>query len=292
MSTEKARFHSIWVAIFCLWWGILSQGIGGLAGARAEEVRESAAPATPASPSPVGRAEQVPGRVLEVPGPVRFELTSRSELKYEQTFFEQSGYRMRAILSGSYALPRLKMSFGFDEIPLVRYEVPGRSEDWMLGDIILRYGYVPYLSPRQDLGVVAVANLTLPTGDFEGGAGEGRYNLEPRLFLPYRVNPFYTVVPGIYYQFTLAKKEAGVQDSKFLTLRLINIFYPTRGSYLIVEPRLFRDFESNATSGELRFQAGTMITPNLNAYLEYSAGIGGERYCNGWVGAALRYFFR
>jgi hypothetical protein len=230
--------------------------------------------------------------IKEVPGPVRFELTTRSELKYEQTFLEDTGYMMRAILSGSYAFPSAKMSVGFDEIPLVRIDTPGHSEDWMLGDIIVRYGYVPYISPKQDFGLVFVTNLTLPTGDFEGGAGAGRYDLEPRLFLPYKFNKTYTIVPAVYHKFTLAKREHGVQDSKFLTLRLINLFYTSPSSYIIVEPRLYRDFETNKTSGELRFQVGAMLTANIAAYLEYSAGIGGERYFDGRVGAALRYFFR
>lgn len=243
-------------------------------------------------PAPQSAGEQRKVAIKEVPGPVRFELTSRSELKYEQTFLEDTGYVMRAILSGSYAFPSAKMSVGFDEIPMVRIDTPGHSEDWMLGDAILRYGYVPYISPKQDFGLVFVTNLTLPTGDFEGGAGAGRYDLEPRLFLPYKVNKTYTIVPAVYHKFTLAKKEDGVQDSKFLTLRLINLIYTSPSSYIIVEPRLYRDFETNKTSGELRFQVGAMLTMNLGAYLEYSAGIGGERYFDGRVAAAFRYFFR
>lgn len=273
--------------------GVVGAGTGGQDWAWAAEVESSSPSSRAATPLSTGEGAVQPSvRVKEVPGPIRFELTTRAELKYEQTFFEQDGHMIRAILSGSYVIPRLRMSLGFDEIPLIRHERPGQSEDWMLGDVVLRYGYVPYISPRQDLGAVLVANLTLPTGDFEGGAGAGLYNLEPRFFLPYKVNPYYTVVPAAYYQFTLGRKEKDVQELKLLTLRLINIFYPTRGSYLILEPRLYRDFESNRTSGELRLQVGTMVTSTLSAYLEYSAGIGGERYFDGRIAAALRYFLR
>jgi len=247
-----------------------------------------------AEPQPTSEDQKVQeqAKIKEVPGPIRFELTSRTELKYEQTFLEDTGYVMRAILSGSYAIPSLKMSFGFDEIPMVRIDTPGHSEDWMLGDIILRYGYVPYISPQQSFGLVLVTNLTLPTGDFEGGAGAGRYDLEPRLFFPYKFNKTYTIVPAVYEKFTLAKKENGVPVSNLLTLRLINLIFTSPGSYIILEPRLYQDFEAKETSGELRFQIGAMLTMNLSAYLEYSAGIGGERTFDGRVAAAFRYFFR
>ncbi len=229
--------------------------------------------------------------IKEVPGPIRFELTSRMELKYEQTFLEGTGYVIRPILLGSYAIPSLRMSFGFDEIPMVRINTPGHSEDWMMGDIILRHGYVPYISPDQNFGLVYVTNLTLPTGDFDGGGGAGRYDLEPRLFLPYKFNKTYTIVPAVYEKFTIAKKEDGVENSNLLTLRLINLIYTSPGSYIIVEPRLYHDFEARKTSGELRFQFGSMLTRNLGAYLEYSAGIGGERYFDGRAIGAFRYFF-
>ena len=132
----------------------------------------------------------------------------------------------------------------------------------------------------------------MPTGDFEGGGGAGRYDLEPRLFLPYKFNKTYTIVPALYEKFTVAKKENGVENSNLLTLRLINLIYASPATYIIVEPRLYHDFEGKETSGELRFQFGTMLTRNLGGYLEYSAGIGGERYFDGRVIGAIRYFFR
>jgi hypothetical protein len=135
--------------------------------------------------------------------------------------------------------------------------------------------------------------LTVPTGDFEKGLGAGRYALEPRLFLPYRVNQSFTIVPAIYYMFTLEnEKKPAQQDVTLLTLRLINFYYPSTKSYVLVEPRLYYDFEASKASGELRFQLGTLLTPNIIGSLEYEAGIGMNRPFDGKIVGVLRYLFR
>ena len=227
-----------------------------------------------------------------VPGPIRYELTSRMELKYEQIFLKESaGQVYRILFAGSYAFSN--MSFGIDELPLLKIDTPALSEGFMVGDMIFRYGWVPYVSPSGNFGLDLVTNLTLPTGDFEKGLGGGRYALEPRLFLPYKVNQSFTIVPAIYYMFTLEnEKKLAQEDVSLLTLRLINFYYPSTKSYVLVEPRLYYDFEASKASGELRFQLGTLLTPNIIGSLEYEAGIGMNRPFDGKIAGVLRYLFR
>ena len=92
--------------------------------------------------------------------------------------------------------------------------------------------------------------------------------------------------------FTLKKEEELAQKVSLLTLRLINIFYPSSNTYLIVEPRYYYDFEGNKPSGELRFHIGTMITRNTTAFVEYSAGLGVNKLFEAKAACGLRYFFR
>jgi hypothetical protein len=242
---------------------------------------------------PAAQGQEVPQQaaVHGVPGPIRFELTSRMESKYEQIFYETSGHVHRFLLSGSYVFSNI--SIGVDEFPIIKVDTMSRADEgYTLGDIILRFGYVPYIAPSGNFGAALVTNLTCPTGDFEKGAGNGRFAPEPRLFLPYKVNPWFTTVPAVYYMFTLKKEEELAQKVSLLTLRLINIFYPSSNTYLIVEPRYYYDFEGNKPSGELRFHIGTMITRNTTAFVEYSAGLGAHRPFEGKAACGLRYFFR
>ena len=257
-------------------------------GAKQEAASEQKAPQQ--QPAPQGQqTEQAP--IQGVPGPIRYELTSRIELKYEQIFLKESaGQVYRILFVGSYAFSN--MSFGFDELPVLKIDTPGLSQRFLLGDIILRGAWVPYVSPSGNFGIDLVTNLTLPTGDFDKGVGAGRYAPEPRLFLPYRVSQSFTIAPAIYYMFTLAKQQDLAQDVSLLTLRLMNFYYPSTKSYVLVEPRLYYDFEASKASGELRFQFGTLLTPNILGSLEYEAGIGINRPFDGKIVGALRYLFR
>jgi hypothetical protein len=92
--------------------------------------------------------------------------------------------------------------------------------------------------------------------------------------------------------FTLAKQVDLAQDVSLLTLRLMNFYYTSAKSYVLVEPRRYYDFEARKASGELRFQLGTLLTPNILASLEYEAGIGINRPFDGKIVGALRYLFR
>jgi hypothetical protein len=238
-----------------------------------------------------GKDAQPQATPNEVPGPIRFELTSRMELKYEQISYEVSGHVHRFLFSGSYAFSN--MSIGIDELPIIKVDTaehPG--EDYTLGDVIFRWGCVPYLASSQDFGAILVTNLTWPTGDFDEGASCGRYDLEPRLFLPYRVNRRWTIVPALYEKFTLEKKEKLAPDSNLLTLRLINIIYPSPTTYCIAEPRFYYDFVADRPSGEIRFSIGTMLKRNLTGFLEYSAGLGVSKLFESKAACGLRYFFR
>jgi hypothetical protein len=285
------RTHRIRLFLFCIGLGLLLLvPLGrGYAQAPSAEEQGTKQQATSEQEAPQQQTEQAP--IQGVPGPISYELTSRMELKYEQIFLKESaGQVYRILLAGSYVYSN--MSFGIDELPIIKIDTPGLSEGFALGDLILRYGWVPYVSPSGNFGLDLVTNLTLPTGDFNKGMGAGRYALEPRLFLPYKFNQWFTIVPAIYYMFTLAKQEDLAQDVSLLTLRLINFYYPSTKSYVLVEPRLYYDFEASKASGELRFQFGTMLTRNIQSYLEYDAGLGINRPFDGKVVGALRYFFR
>ena len=290
------RNHRIRVSFLCIGLGLfLLLTLGwSHAQAAAEEQGPKQPPATggEAPQQPAAQGQEAQQQATQgVPGPIRYELTSRMELKYEQIFLkESSGQVYRILLAGSYAFSN--MSFGIDELPIIKIDTPGLSEGFALGDLILRYGWVPYVSPSGNFGIDLVTNLTLPTGDFDKGVGAGRYALEPRLFLPYKVTQWFTIVPAIYYMFTLAKQEDLAQDVSLLTLRLLNFYYPSTKSYVLVEPRLYYDFEARKASGELRFQLGTLLTPNILGSLEYEAGIGINRPFDGKIVGVLRYFFR
>jgi hypothetical protein len=296
------RNHRIRVSFLCIRLGLFLLLTLGWSHARAtvaEEQEGKQQPATkqeapqqqPASQGQEAEQTQTPKTEVGVPGPIRYELTSRVELKYEQIFLKESaGQVYRILLVGSYAFSN--MSFGVDELPIIKIDTPGLSEGFALGDLILRGAWVPYVSPSGNFGIDLVTNLTLPTGDFDKGLGAGRYALEPRLFLPYRLSQSFTIAPAIYYMFTLAKQQDLAQDVSLLTFRLMNFYYPSTKSYVLVEPRLYYDFEARKVSGELRFQLGTLLTRNILGSLEYEAGLGVNRPFDGKIVAALRYFFR
>ena len=295
------RNHRIRVSFLCIGLGLfLLLTLGwGHAQAAAEEQEEKQPPATkqeapqqqPASQGQEAEQPQTPKTEVGVPGPIRYELTSRMELKYEQIFYEKSGHVHRFLLSGSYAFSNV--SIGIDEFPIIKVDTVGHPEEgYTLGDVIFRFGYVPYVAPSGNFGAALVTNLTCPTGDFEKGASNGRYALEPRLFLPYKFTQWFTIVPALYYMFTLKKEEELAQEVSLLTLRLINIFYPSRTTYVIVDPRYYYDFEAKQHSGELRFNIGTMITQNTAAFVEWSAGLGVNRLFEAKAACGLRYFFR
>lgn len=258
-------------------------------GAKQEAAGEQKAPQQ--QPEPQGQQTEQ-ASIQGVPGPIRYELTSRIELKYEQIFLKESGGQAyRILFAGSYAFSN--MSFGFDELPLLKIDTPALSEGFLVGDMIFRYAWVPYVSPSGNFGLDLVTNLTVPTGDFEKGLGGGRFALEPRLFLPCKLSQSFTIVPAIYYMFTIEnEKKAAQEDVTLLTLRLLNFYYPSTKSYVLVEPRLYYDLEASKASGELRFQLGTLLNPNIIASLEYEAGIGINRPFDGKIVAALRYLFR
>jgi len=291
--------HQIKMSLSCFGLGLLllltaGSGYARASGAEEQGTKQQATSEQEApQQQPAAQGQEVPQQaaVHGVPGPIRFELTSRMESKYEQIFYETSGHVHRFLLSGSYAFSN--MSVGIDELPIIKVDTTGHpDEGYTLGDVILRFGYVPYIAPSGNFGAALVTNLTCPTGDFEKGAGNGRFALEPRLFLPYKVNQWFTTVPAMYYMFTLKKEEELAQKVSLLTLRLINIFYPSPNTYLIVEPRYYYDFEGNKPSGELRFNIGTMITRNTTAFLEYSAGLGVNKLFEAKAACGLRYFFR
>ncbi len=299
LTLMTQRTHRIRLFLSCIGLGLLllvplGSGYAQAPSAEEQGTKQQAASEQEApQEQPAAQGQEVPQQAAThgVPGPIRFELTPRVELKYEQILYETSGHVHRFLLSGSYVFSNI--SIGVDEFPIIKVDTTGHpDEGYMLGDIILRFGYVPYVAPSGNFGVALVTNLTCPTGDFEKGASNGRFAPEPRLFLPYKVNQWFTIVPAFYYMFTLKKEEELAQKVNLLTLRLINIFYPSSTTYLIVEPRYYYDFEGNSPSGELRFHIGTMITRNTTAFVEYSAGLGVNKLFEAKAACGLRYFFR
>ncbi len=101
---------------------------------------------------------------------------------------------------------RGKIMFAPSEAHLILGELPlmynTRTEKFGLGDIRVRYFYLPYKNYEKVFGAFGPSlDLFAPTGSFENGLGSGRWTISPGLTAGLMVADWIQFFPIISYQF-------------------------------------------------------------------------------------------
>jgi hypothetical protein len=180
-------------------------------------------------------------------------------------FWNYSRYR--------YVMPlaRRTMSAGID-IPIVTSNVTGRTEV-AFGDLGAQWKWIPWIEKSK--GIVVGVDTTWSTSTNEA-LGAGRHVVTP--FVQMVFLPSGSVVAGVSY----AQRESIGGDADRLDVSqgiasLYLAWLPARTTWLIAEPQILMDYESDDTSGRVDLEWGRLLFGGVGTYIRPGIGLGSTR---------------
>jgi len=192
---------------------------------------------------------------------------------------EGAGLTYGSELNLAYVLDAFSdYSIGLD-LPLLQSDLPGNARRFGLGDLTINNLYIPYRSADEGarfLGAGAQLPVTVPTGAFEAGLGEGNWGLTPGLLVGVRVGSF-RLYPILTYRFTVeGRGEVGLDrsaSSEGPGLDLVLTGGLPDPWYVVLTPHYAYDrrAESDPHTLDLTVQVGRMLGSRFNQSLGLSA---------------------
>jgi hypothetical protein len=207
------------------------------------------------------------------------------------------------------------VQWGFSAEDFFYVEVPYLIADWDdagpkagFGDVLLEYQRVLTLDGLDDedtpiSGLIASLDLTAPTGDEQRNIGEGAWVILPALTGLFQIGEDTTIAPTIAYLHSFgpvrerslsvgaARGEAIKANARLLLVAPNLIHNIGDKGWLLFSPDYTYDFDSNASTWDLRAGFGIQFTEDTGVNLQYSQHLGGEVLLNRSLSVIFSYFF-
>jgi hypothetical protein len=207
------------------------------------------------------------------------------------------------------------VQWGFSAEDFFYLEVPYLVADWDnagpkagFGDVLFEYQRVIALNGIEDVdepvsGLIASLDLTAPTGDEQRNIGEGAWVILPALTSLFQIGKDTTLAPTIAYLHSFgpvrerslsvgaARGQAVKADARLLLVAPNLIHNIGDKGWLLFSPDYTYDFESNASTWDLRAGFGIQFSEETGFNLQYSQHLGGEVLLNRSLSVIFSYFF-
>jgi hypothetical protein len=207
-------------------------------------------------------------------------------------------------LKGGFAFAHNKHMVGL-HIPFIRSVYEGIEDLYGIGDITIRYHWVPYESQYQTNSLKSMAfllDLSIPTGDEFSGHGTGVPMLIPTYILGIRPVENVALYPLFRFIYSLGETNGewtggypGVGTGEggnvrvFQTDILFNIEF--NQAWLGLAPVFSYEFNGQESTLSLRPELGILLGEYLSLKLTGAFYIAGRRRFNSWTMFDAGYYF-
>ena len=207
-------------------------------------------------------------------------------------------------LKGGFAFLHNQHMIGV-HIPFIRSIYPGIENLYGIGDITLRYHWVPYEAQYQSNSLKSMAfllDVSIPTGDEFSGHGTGVPMLIPTYILGIKPVEKVAIYPLFRFIYSVGETDRewtggypGVGTGEggnvrlFQTDILFNIEF--NQAWLGLAPVLSYEFNGQETTLSLRPELGILLGEALSLKLTGAFYIAGRRRFNSWTMFDAGYYF-
>ena len=184
-----------------------------------------------------------------------------------------------------YNLEDLKYNVGI-EIPLMRWNGNNQGLNG-LGDILLATNYTGTISKQLLYGLQV--ELVTPTAS-KTELGCGRFEISPAAFLEYSFLDGFFIAGGLKYYHSFWGNSDRVDIRKMRIRTNFGYISPTDW-WVIVDPKLYLDFEHSRQEFYLEFEGGFMFRGNVAFYLKPGFHAAGEWHSQDWnIQLGIKFF--